>query len=536
MQPATQKIGRYEVIDELGRGAMGVVYRARDTQIGRVVALKVILTANTSPKDVEHYKQRFAREAQAAGRLSHPGIVTIHDIAEDEAGQPYLVMEFVEGQPLDVFLESHPQAPLDQLLDIGIQVAQALDFAHQNGVVHRDIKPANILLTRDRRAKIADFGIAKLAGMEMTQEGTSLGTPSYMSPEQFRGTLVDARSDQFSLGAVLFWMCAGQKPFAGDTVTAISFQVVFEPPPRMAYLKHGLPPDLEVILLRSLAKHPEDRYASCGELAADLEALKAGRRIRARQAAAPAASKPLERTQATPVSTGPEKTRLASTMSRTAAQVHIRPASRTILLAGIAAVLLLAMVGGAYWWGFRAAEVILPAPAAPVASAPATSPHPAGAEPSSTTAPAEKEKEPARIEKPVARSEKPAARSEKPPARTEKPVIPTAFATLRMECKHNFRSATLEVYVDGELLFRTALRGKEHNYGVMKVYEGKLDAQRPIPVGSHSLRVWVVSHRDDYDDQEAVEGEFTEGRTRTLEIEFGKGSAIVGRKLDLTLH
>src|SRR5271168_4735106 len=148
-----QKIARYEILNELGRGAMGVVYRARDTQIGRIVALKVILTGGTSPQEAGHYKQRFQREAQAAGRLSHPGIVTIHDIAEDETGQPYIVMEFVEGRPLNLLLGPTSHYPLEQLLDLGIQVAQALDYAHKNGVVHRDIKPPNILVTPDGRAK-----------------------------------------------------------------------------------------------------------------------------------------------------------------------------------------------------------------------------------------------------------------------------------------------------------------------------------------------------------------------------------------------
>jgi len=280
-----QKIGRYEIIEELGRGAMGVVYRARDTEIGRVVALKVILTANASPQDIQKYKQRFKREAQAAGRLSHPGIVTIHDIAEDETGQPYIVMEFVEGRPLNLLLGPTARLPLELLLDIGIQVAQALDFAHRNGVVHRDIKPPNILVTPDGHAKIADFGIARMQGTELTQEGTSLGTPSYMSPEQFRGGLIDGRSDIFSLGAVLYWMFTGQKPFPGDTVTITSFQIAFENPVLPSVAKTDLPKDLDDIVTRCLAKAPENRYASCGDLAADLDAVKSGRPLPVRTAA-----------------------------------------------------------------------------------------------------------------------------------------------------------------------------------------------------------------------------------------------------------
>jgi serine/threonine-protein kinase len=528
-----QMIGRYEVIDELGRGAMGVVYRARDTQIGRVVALKVIHTANASAEDVERYKQRFRREAQAAGRLSHPGIVTIHDIAEDETGQPYLVMEYIEGRPLNLLLGPTAQVPLDKLLDIGIQVAQALDYAHGKGIVHRDIKPPNILVTTDGRAKIADFGIARLEGTELTQEGTSLGTPSYMSPEQFRGSAVDARSDQFSLGAVLYWMFTGQKPFNGDTVTALSFQVVFEAPARVNQLKAGLPAALDVILSRCLAKQPDDRYANCGALAADLEALKAGRPLPVSSRASPqgvasveatAATSPAgeaaapvsagnERTQPVPVPASAEKTRLISTAaSVTAPARKPRPRGLAWIIGAAAAVLLLGVAGGAYWLGQRTEPpppIVVQPPAAPLETPPVTALPP--------SAPAETASRP--------------EREEKEPARA-------ATSLLRITCKHNFRSARLEVYVDDQLLLKTALRGKEHNYGVVKVYEGTLELPRPITPGHHSLRAWVIAERESYDQQAGVSGEFSENASRLLEITFGKGSAIgvVNRKLDVVLY
>ena len=514
MPPATQKkIGRYEVLDELGRGAMGVVYRARDTQIGRVVALKVILTAGASAKESEHYKQRFQLEARAAGRLSHPGIVTIHDIAEDETGQPFLVMEFVEGRPLDAYLESAPLTFAEQL-DIGIQTARALDYAHRNGVVHRDIKPANILVTADGHVKIADFGIAKLAGTEMTQEGTSLGTPSYMSPEQFRGTPVDARSDQFSLGAVLFWMCTGQKPFAAETVTAISFQVVFEAPARPSALNGSLPPGLDAILSRCMAKSPEERYASCADLAADLEALKAGRPISARAAealpaverTAPMAGSPgAQRTQ--PVHTGaPEKTVAVPTGALHVEAAQHGTTGRLKVAVAVAALVAL-LLGGSYWW--RRAEAGAPAAIASGANVAAT---PASALDAST----------------------PAVTGSK----IDKQAIPAGSAMLRVTCRHNFRNATLEIFVDGERLLQAPLRGREHNYGLMKVYEGRLDIEHTVPAGTHSIRAWVISRHEGYDQQAAESGTFSEGGSRTLEIAFGKGSAlgVVDRKMDLTLR
>jgi serine/threonine-protein kinase len=299
-----ERIGRYEVVSELGRGSMGAVYKARDPQIGRTVAIKIILTANLSAEALEQYKQRFMREAQAAGQMSHPGIVTIHDIAEDASGQPFLVMEFIEGIGLDrLLVPGAERLPVERCLDIGIQVAEALEYAHRRGVVHRDIKPANILLTHDGRAKIADFGIAKLAGVQLTQTGQMMGTPAFMSPEQFSGGAVDARSDLFSLGAMLYWMLTGEKPFGGESLTVVSFRVVYTEPIPANRINPALPPELETVLARCLAKNPADRYASCRELAEDLKAIQGGRAIKTQPVPVPA---PMDQTVATvaPLSSG----------------------------------------------------------------------------------------------------------------------------------------------------------------------------------------------------------------------------------------
>lgn len=291
------RISRYEIIEELGRGAMGAVYKARDPQIGRIVGIKIILTANLTPEELREYKQRFNREAQAAGQMAHPGIVTIHDIGEDETGQPYLVMEFVEGTPLDKLVappesglseeagagseKSGAILQLNDALGIAIQVAEALDYAHRRGVIHRDIKPANILITPEGKAKILDFGIAQLGGTQLTRAGQLVGTPAFMSPEQFTGGAVDARSDIFSLGTVLYWMLTGQNPFAGDSLTAVAFKVAQHTPAPARALNASLPADMDVILSRCLAKNSKDRYPTGQALAADLQAVKSGRPLAA---------------------------------------------------------------------------------------------------------------------------------------------------------------------------------------------------------------------------------------------------------------
>ncbi len=275
------RVGRYELLEELGRGAMGAVYKARDPNLGRAVVVKVILTANLTPQALAEYKKRFYREAEAAGRMTHPGVVTIHDMGEDPAsGQPFLVMEYVEGVPLDKMIEDSPGGgglPLAQALEIGAQVALALDYAHQRGVVHRDIKPANILVTKDGRGKIADFGIAKLEGAQLTQTGQLVGTPAFMSPEQFSGGGVDARSDIFSLGAVLYEALTGKMPFPGETVTEIIYKVVQAQPASVQKHNPQLPAEADVLLGRCLAKDPAQRYQRAQLLASDLENLNAGR-------------------------------------------------------------------------------------------------------------------------------------------------------------------------------------------------------------------------------------------------------------------
>ena len=282
-----QQLGRYEILAELGRGAMGAVFCARDPKIDRTVAIKTISVPSASAQEAEHFRQRFFREAQAAGKLSHPGIVTIYDIGEDEPSHtPFIVMECVQGQSLEALVaaEAGPThsglLPQATALDLIKHIAEALDYAHSQGIVHRDIKPANILVTATGQPKIADFGIAKVALSEITLPGHVVGTPAYMSPEQLNGKPVDGRSDLFSLGVVAYWLLTGVKPFDGGSLTEVCVQVVTKEPLPASQVRAGLNTDFDYVLGRALAKDPAMRYQSGRELAADIEDLQAGKKPR----------------------------------------------------------------------------------------------------------------------------------------------------------------------------------------------------------------------------------------------------------------
>jgi hypothetical protein len=275
-----QQLGRYELQEELGRGAMGAVYRGRDPVIDRVVAVKTIRLDRFTPGEEEGYKKRFFREAQAAGRLSHPGIVTVHDVGVDASVQtPYIVMEYVEGRTLENLLDD-PAVPLnlDQRLEILQQVAEALDYAHAQGIVHRDIKPANILVTSNGVAKVTDFGVAR---MRQTQATTSefVGTPSYMSPEQVRGQRVDGRADLFGLGVILYRALTNELPFTGDLAELVN-QIATDDPVPVTKRNPSLSVAYDRVIELALAKDAEDRYQHGRELADHIEDLRAGRSLR----------------------------------------------------------------------------------------------------------------------------------------------------------------------------------------------------------------------------------------------------------------
>lgn len=262
------QVGRYQILEELGRGATGIVYKALDPAIGRTVAIKTIDLGELANADErQRVRERLLREAQSAGLLSHPNIVTIYDVLEKE-DYAYIFMEYVNGASLENMLRNRDLPDSAALLQFLRQVADALDYAHRKGIVHRDIKPANIIISEgtphgERLAKIADFGVAKFVSHEMTHSGAMMGTPNYMSPEQIQGLTVDGRSDQFSLAVIVYELLAGIKPFSGENLPALFYQICKQDPKPVQLVNTSLNETVGKVLHRALSKDPNDRFATC---------------------------------------------------------------------------------------------------------------------------------------------------------------------------------------------------------------------------------------------------------------------------------
>ena len=267
-------LGRYEIVAELGKGAMGVVYRANDPMLNRMVAIKTINTEEAGHEGMAEYEARFYTEAKAAGGLNHPNIIIIYDIGKS-GHLVYMAMEYIEGRELRELLAQGQPLPVVQAVDVAAQVAEGLAYAHQHQVVHRDIKPANIMITPQGRAKIADFGIARMRSSETrTQTGVILGSPKYISPEQVVGKRADHRSDIFSLGIILYECLTGATPFNGEGLSALMYQITNHDPAPPSSANPQVPVMLDYIIAKVLAKAPEARYQSAADFSNDLRECK----------------------------------------------------------------------------------------------------------------------------------------------------------------------------------------------------------------------------------------------------------------------
>ncbi len=512
-----KKVGRYEVVEELGRGATGVVYKASDPTIGRTIALKVLSLGPSTEAGVPGAREIFMREARAAGKLSHPGIVTIHDAIEDpETQSSCIVMEYVPGETLEKRLAAGPRFEIERVLEIARQVAEALDYAHRQNVIHRDLKPANIILAEDGHAKLMDFGIAKIMAREGAQRTVAImGTPSYMSPEQVSGSEVDTRSDLFSLGIVLYYMLTEQKPFKGDTA-AVMFKIAYEDPILPSQLNPDLTPAHDYIVLRCLAKNPNKRYASAREFLDDLDDVLQSRPPRG-EAKVPVSD--LRVGEPTLMTQGAEGVRTL-----------VRPGSaKTMawLSAGLGGGLLMVISLVAFWQSHQAKTVAKP----PVATAPATAvPRPAAPpapqpNPSTSTARAvsrqastPKELAAATGSKPQPQSsgkvgspkngEQRAAASAAPgPSLPAKPAgaAPATAArsgrVVQLICRHDLMSAILTVSNGNQVLSQWSIKGKKQGgfLGIKSGHKGTFSRSMTIPEGVRELSVRVVSADGSFD-------------------------------------
>jgi eukaryotic-like serine/threonine-protein kinase len=276
METTISKVGRYEIVDELGRGGMGVVYRANDPIIGRIVALKTVRLSSEGA-GISHAEllERFQNEARAAGRLTHPNIVVVYDAGEDH-GLYYITMELIDGESLQAVLEGGRKLTVQRVVPIMEQICSALEFAHRRGVVHRDIKPANIMLNREDHVKITDFGTAKILQYGTQQKTNAIGTPGYMSPEQIKGRGIDGRSDIFALGVMLYEMTTGQRPFQGEDVASVLYKILNQDPPPPHKVEPSIPAGVSSTIMKALSKSAHMRYESCGELMDDLQNYRPG--------------------------------------------------------------------------------------------------------------------------------------------------------------------------------------------------------------------------------------------------------------------
>ncbi len=536
----TKQFGRYEVIAELGRGAMGVVYKARDPQIDRLVAVKTVRLLGQEPEQEEEFRQRFAVEAQAAGRLQHPGIVAVFDVGEEgDNRDPFIILEYVAGESLSRLLSKDRKLALPQALQLAEEIADALDYAHTQGVVHRDIKPANILLTEDGHAKITDFGIAKLNLAHFTLPGRVLGTPAYMAPEQLAGEGVDGRSDLFSLGVILYTMLTGHPPFHGDSATTVCFKVVNREPVPASTFNLELPRALDPVISKAMSKQPSSRYQTGAEFAYDIRHLRL-------QYTASTTGSLVPRMSTT---SGVRTSRILPSLDSGAAKKDwrqglsriFRNTSTRDLLLGAGVVLLMLMVL------LPARHVLSPQPSPAISTAAHNDVTPEAlakimdAEDSAdksvdsgsaaqTTTTRNSSHRSGSTHRPLS---EPASRMVVRPviAQGADPLVPVKAvksttvvipsSNVEVLVQHQFKQATLTIWVDDKQVVSRQLHGGMQRH--MVVFNGIHGADSEtvkVPAGTHTLRLRAVSSDFTVDLSKTITAEFVGGADRTLQVTF----------------
>jgi serine/threonine-protein kinase len=490
---------------------MGVVYKARDPKIDRFVAVKTISLSSQNPDEQREYRDRFFHEAQAAGRLLHPGIVTIFDTGEEpESRIAYIVMEYIPGQTLDRLLSGKTKKlPLDTALLLTEELAEALDHAHAQGVVHRDMKPANILVTQDGHGKIADFGIAKLNLSHLTLPGRALGTPAYMSPEQLEGVHVDGRSDLFSLGAILYRMVTGYGPFQGNSATTVCFKVANRDPLRATSFDSDLPAELDAVIARAMAKDPAERYQRGLEFALDLRELREcgqalskgtnGASRFSRQGEADARSESAVTTDIPSANLVPDG--FFETSAQSARKISLLLIPQLVLS----------------WWRLPAVRIGLVFSVAMMILSffayhrgkPSRSQTSVAVAVGASAEPTRAVSEPQVIDHGVGKA-------------SDSRPLPKAVAdsTLNIHIEYRFSAADLSLWIDDKLAYDHPLRGQtKKHWNPFRVDVRETETVR-LAAGKHRLRVRVHSTPEKYEQSATVSGSFAKGHPTILQINF----------------
>jgi serine/threonine protein kinase len=537
MPAGAKQFGRYKVRGEIGRGAMGIVYQARDPKIERLVAIKAISVLPQGAEETRQFRERFFVEAQAAGRLSHPGIVTIYDVGEESESQnPYIVMEYIAGESLEALLSRNQgRLPAASALQLSQEIAEALDYAHSKGIIHRDIKPSNILVTEEGHAKIADFGVAKLNLANLTLAGQAFGTPAYMSPEQLNGDAVDGRTDLFSLGVILYAMLTGHRPFQGNSALTVSFRVVHREPLRASALDPGLPPDFDYVIERSMAKEPSQRYQSGREMALDLKDLLEGlvprsklseqAGIAKKQTAAAQSTTQLRLQTTSHVHKGQGLRRALGIWQKWPLWQYV---SAIVLLVGVMAIgfsasrssdramKLSTEVSSAV--NGRGADARLTAAEGTITRAVPEHAQPVQARPASVPKLAVKS-----VPVPSGAKVKPPIPVSVPKVRTEQAPTMNANASLHIRVEHHLTEGELYLWVDDKLVYKHALGGSvTKRMVVFKGVQGFESASVQLEAGEHRFRVRVESSDSKYDETRTIVGTMPSLGERALAIDCSR--------------